>query len=302
MDCLELATFLRCPVDQLPLFWREDCFVQPTSGRRYPKSESGIIDLVAEEERFADLGDDRHYDEHPFEFLDWADERWVKDAVEPELKRFLEKISRDKLVCDVGCGAGRVSAYLEADGRRRVLSIDYSRVSLDIVRKNVSFPIICANNLNLPLASESVDAVISTGVIHHTPDPLKALSENYRILKKGGRMYLRVYRFASYYHFLHLSIGMVMRILQKRSRIGRVIVDDWLFYLYCRASSFLKVRRTKEKRFLRALFQDYFLNTQTAFIPARTIRSALTDLGAVFKRSKTRTTTDLYLVEKPRRG
>ena len=221
----ELTAVIRCPVDQMPLVWNGVFFVEPTSGRQYPES-GGIIDLVVEEERNDDLGDANHYDKHPFEFIDWTDERWVSDAVEPELKRFLENIPEGALICDIGCGPGRVVAYLGAKGWCRVLALDYSRLSLEIARKNVSFPVIRANNLKLPLESASIDAVISTGVIHHTPNPLKALSENCRALKVGGRMYLKVYRFGSYYHIVHLVVGGLMRALRKNNRIGHVLVDN----------------------------------------------------------------------------
>lgn len=39
---------------------------------------------------------------------------------------------------------------------------------------------------NLPYDSESFDAVVSTGTIHHWKDPISGLNEAYRVLKRGG--------------------------------------------------------------------------------------------------------------------
>ena len=39
----------------------------------------------------------------------------------------------------------------------------------------------------LPAASESIDVVISNGVINLCPDKMKVMSEVYRVLKPGGR-------------------------------------------------------------------------------------------------------------------
>ena len=42
----------------------------------------------------------------------------------------------------------------------------------------------------LPLEDNSVDFVVSSHVIEHFPDPIKALSEWYRVVKPGGYLYI----------------------------------------------------------------------------------------------------------------
>jgi ubiquinone/menaquinone biosynthesis C-methylase UbiE len=42
----------------------------------------------------------------------------------------------------------------------------------------------------LPLDDNSVDFVISSHVIEHFPDPIKALKEWYRVVKPGGYLYI----------------------------------------------------------------------------------------------------------------
>ena len=42
---------------------------------------------------------------------------------------------------------------------------------------------------NIPVADESYDFIVSSHVLEHFPDPIKALKEWYRIIKKGGYIF-----------------------------------------------------------------------------------------------------------------
>ena len=47
-----------------------------------------------------------------------------------------------------------------------------------------------ADILNLPIKDKMVDTIVCTGVLEHVDDPFKAVHEIYKVLKKGGKVYL----------------------------------------------------------------------------------------------------------------
>ncbi len=57
-------------------------------------------------------------------------------------------------------------------------------LTLDINSKNN--PDIIGSVLDIPLNENSVDSIISTQVLEHVKNPQKAISEFYRVIKKGG--------------------------------------------------------------------------------------------------------------------
>ncbi len=53
---------------------------------------------------------------------------------------------------------------------------------------------------NIPFPSNYFDIVYSNGVLHHTPDTVRCLTEAYRVLKPGGRLILTLYYTYSAFH------------------------------------------------------------------------------------------------------
>ena len=62
----------------------------------------------------------------------------------------------------------------------------------------------------LPFASNSIDIVFSLGVLHHTNDTVRCISEAYRVLKPGGTFIMALYHFWSLPHlYLLLDRGVL---------------------------------------------------------------------------------------------
>jgi len=104
------------------------------------------------------------------------------------------------LVLDAGCGTGRYAAAWRAlMPSARVIGVDINQTILrtGLVAPEALVPI--RGNLEaLPFASGTFDVVMSRGVIHHTPDPARALRELVRVCKRGGLLYFYAYRHGSY--------------------------------------------------------------------------------------------------------
>jgi arsenite methyltransferase len=102
-------------------------------------------------------------------------------------------IPRGGIVLDVGCGPASVTASLAraAGPGALVLGLDRSEAMLARAvraesRHGIGF--LRADAQQLPLRGETVDAVISIGMLQFIPDPVVALAEMARVLRPGGRL------------------------------------------------------------------------------------------------------------------
>ncbi len=211
----QITSLLRSPENLNPLKMTNENLFETEKGEKYPVYD-GVLCLIKENERGADLGDSKFYEENPFGIRNWNDPAEVEAGVENDIKEFLAKVPKDSMIADVGCGGGRVSNYMSLKGYKNVVSFDYSLNSAKMVNSNSNNYCVWANNLDMPVASNSFDFVISTGVIHHTPDPPRALSECCRILKPGGLLFLKLRNLHSPYGYLFYSYGTLMRWSEKK--------------------------------------------------------------------------------------
>jgi len=95
------------------------------------------------------------------------------------------------VVGDLGCGTGKISEWL-ALFAERVIAVDASKEMLKAARegladrKNVDLR---AGPLEkLPIANHELDVALMMLVLHHVPEPQRALAEAARTLKVGGRL------------------------------------------------------------------------------------------------------------------
>lgn len=100
-------------------------------------------------------------------------------------------------VLDVGCGNGYVlSRYARAGAR--VAGVDITETAVLLTRKRLELmdlegDVRVASAEELPFDDDTFDCVCSMGVVHHTPNTPKAVSEIQRVMKPGGRLVLMVY-------------------------------------------------------------------------------------------------------------
>jgi len=108
------------------------------------------------------------------------------------------RIKRGDVVLDLGSGAG-FDAFLALDyvgENGKVIGVDMTEEMIKKSRqnaekygyKNIEFRL--GDIENLPVEGKSIDVIISNCVINLAPDKDKVFSEAYRVLKKGGRIYI----------------------------------------------------------------------------------------------------------------
>lgn len=143
-------------------------------------------------------------------------------------------------VLDLGCGGGR-HAFECARRGARVIALDSDPVELKEASAVLSameeageVPAGIASSLRasalaLPLADESVDAVIAAEVLEHVPDDRRAIGELARVLRRGGRLAVTVPRhgpevvcwlLSSEYHE---RPGGHVRVYRRRELAGRLV-------------------------------------------------------------------------------
>jgi SAM-dependent methyltransferase len=105
-------------------------------------------------------------------------------------------VGRDSVGADIGCGSGRWARLL-APRVGRLLACDASAAALAVARRNLAdhdnVDVQLADIDRLPIADGSLDFAYCLGVLHHLPDPQRALAAIARKLKPGAPLLVYIY-------------------------------------------------------------------------------------------------------------
>jgi len=104
---------------------------------------------------------------------------------------------KDKHVLEVGCGIGTDTINFARAGAW-VTAVDLSATSVRIARmRSAKMDVVCmeadAERLDEALLQESFDLIYSFGVLHHTPNPAKALEQMRKFAAPGTVLKVMVY-------------------------------------------------------------------------------------------------------------
>ncbi|MBC8180151.1 class I SAM-dependent methyltransferase, partial [candidate division KSB1 bacterium] len=105
---------------------------------------------------------------------------------------------KSKKVLEVGVGAGTDFINWLRNGAL-ASGIDLTDEAIENVKQRLNIESLNAEKLekadaeNLPFDNNLFDLVYSWGVIHHTPDTVKALNEIVRVTKPGGEIKIMIY-------------------------------------------------------------------------------------------------------------
>lgn len=138
------------------------------------------------------------------------------------LARLRRIAERHGSIVEIGCGQGTdalaLCSYMAPGGQ--YLGLDYSEESIASAiaaarqagsELKVRPEFRKGNAEALDLESGSVESVYSMGVLHHTPETEKSISEIYRVLKPGGRAYISLYRSWAPKVFIALGLRLIQR-------------------------------------------------------------------------------------------
>lgn len=130
------------------------------------------------------------------EYFDTVSDRWEEisrgffgEGVRQAAIRAAE-LAAGARVADVGTGSGFLAAAALAAGAR-VIGIDSSPRMIEHVQSRFAgqaFEGRCADIESLPLDDNELDAILANMVLHHAPDPPRAIREMARALKPNGRL------------------------------------------------------------------------------------------------------------------
>jgi len=107
------------------------------------------------------------------------------------LRAMAALLEHDLVVGDLGCGTGQVSQWL-APFSERIIAVDSSREMLRAARERLSgqrhIELRQGPLEKLPISNGELDVALLMLVLHHLPEPKRALAEAARTLRSGGRV------------------------------------------------------------------------------------------------------------------
>ena len=142
---------------------------------------------------------------HPFNlnnegkktYAQWQYEKGI-DTIKFYLKHnTVDEMFKDKVVLDIGCGAGGKTIYYASKGVKEITGIEILekyRNEAENLAMNYNlqdkFKFVQGDASNMPFEEETFDTIIMNDAMEHVDQPEMVLRECYRVLKKNGKLYL----------------------------------------------------------------------------------------------------------------
>lgn len=106
------------------------------------------------------------------------------------------RLPRGAIGFDLGCGSGRWARFVAARVKD-VVCVEPSKEALRVAVRNLkdleNCHFVCSGGGEIPLGPKTMDFGYSLGVLHHTPDPPRALADAVGALKPGAPFLVYLY-------------------------------------------------------------------------------------------------------------
>jgi len=150
------------------------------------------MDNKQEKEKLDNLYDRWHEIQHGEDKVDEIHmDPWHENVIN-NIRDF--SVFNDHEILEVGCGPGDFALFV-SEFTKKTTGIDFSEAAIRIAkqkaaaqRKKIHFQV--ADATDLPFVDHSFDTIFSFECLEHVPDPDRMIRECYRVLRKGGRLYL----------------------------------------------------------------------------------------------------------------
>lgn len=220
--------------------------------------------------------------------LDFFDEirRSRYEITDVWMKRTIDfNMAKGKKLLEIGHGIGSdlLTFY---EGGAEVYGIDITEEHHKLAALNFKLHgkqcvLKLCDSANIDFPTEYFDVVYSHGVLHHTPDTVRCISEAYRVLKPGGRFVLSLYYKYSAFHLV--SVVLFNGILRGKLRaLGyRGLMSSTIEH----GADGINIRplvKTYSKRQLRCMLADF---SKIDFKIAHFKREHIPILGMIFPKS-----------------
>ena len=121
---------------------------------------------------------------------------------------FWQLIVREKKqigsVCDVGCGKGGFLRICKEEGVSDLNGVDVSKYALNVARKVGGAKLYPVNleRVKLPFGDRKFDLVAAIDIVEHVKNSDNLFSEMFRVLKKGGLLFVTTENTGSLFSFM----------------------------------------------------------------------------------------------------
>jgi len=127
-----------------------------------------------------------------------------------ELLKIVKK-DRDLKIMEAGCGSGAMSSYMAK--RNEVTVLDLSMNALEIAKGNfrknkTNGWFILGDIFSMPLSDDSFEVVWNQGVLEHFTDPVYAMKEMMRVVKRDGYVVIFIPVFFSPLHLFYSFLSL----------------------------------------------------------------------------------------------
>jgi ubiquinone/menaquinone biosynthesis C-methylase UbiE len=127
-----------------------------------------------------------------FKAMNNAARRLLQRTVEYPFFRRMGLTEQDCDILEIGCGSGYGAVLLSELRPESYVGVDLmpEQIALAHQRRLPNAEFMVQDAARLPFADESKDVVVIFGVLHHIPVWRKVVSEIYRVLRPGGRLFV----------------------------------------------------------------------------------------------------------------